>query len=137
MRKKDKPNHLESQDASAKKSGYVRLYRSMRYDPLWMKKRILSQWEAFEYLYMEASGTERIITYKRREFKLKRGQLITSERDLAKRWKWTRGSVRNFLRKLEMRNTIAIKTFKIRPPSTLITILKYNALNPDNSIPEV
>jgi len=137
MHKKDNLNNSECQEASAKKSGYVRLYRSMRYDPLWMKKRIFSQAEAFLDLYMEASGTERIITYKRREFKLRRGQLITSQWALAKRWEWSRGSVENFLHKLEMRNTIAIKTFKIRPPSTLITILKYNALNPNNSIPEV
>jgi len=115
-----------------KKLGYVRLWRGFKDDPLWKIKRKFSEWEAWEDLYMEASGTDRIVIFKKRVIKLKRGQLATSQRILAKRWNWTRGSVRNFLSKLERRQSISVKPLTHSPPHSLITFLKYDELNPMN-----
>ena len=125
-----KNQHGVKPDQPVRKSGWVRLERSMRYDPLWMKERKFSQFEAFLDLYMGASGIDRSITYKRKSFALKRGQLIVSQRELAGRWQWSRGSVENFLHKLVMRQTISNKIIKAKPRCTRITILKYNSLNP-------
>jgi len=127
---KNKQTGNSSGAQPVRKSGWVRLERSIRYDPLWMKERKFSQFEAFLDLYMGASGIDRSITYKRKSFALKRGQLIVSQLELAGRWQWSRGSVRNFLRKLVMRQTISNKIIKAKPRCTRITILKYNSLNP-------
>ncbi len=59
----------------------------------------------------------------------KRGQLLISERDLAKRWKWTRGRVRWFLQGLE-RNGMIVRTSQrtTSQPTrgTTVTIKNYD-----------
>jgi len=116
-----------------KKFGYVRLWRGFKDDPLWKKKRKFSQWEAFEDLYIEASGTDRIFLFKKRHHvALKRGQLITSQRDLAKCWGWHRTSVVRFLKKLERRGTITVRPSDLGRIYLIITFLNYDELNPKN-----
>jgi len=114
-----------------KKLGYVRLYRAFRDDPLWKKKRKFSQWEAFEDLYFEARGIDSPgFEFNKRIIDLKRGQLITSQRALSKRWDWSRGSVENFLKKLEKRGTITNSPSNLGRSYSIITFLNYNELNP-------
>jgi hypothetical protein len=113
-----------------KKLGYVRLWRGFRDDPLWKKKRKFSQFEAWLDLYMEARGVSGEIIFKRARFNLKRGQLVTSQWMLARRWDWPRGSVRNFLRKLTRRNSIAVCGIPKGAGHSIITLLNYEELNP-------
>ena len=116
------------------RQGYVRLWRTFRDDPLWKQKRRFSQWEAFQDLYFEARGKESPgFEFKKKKVDLKRGQLITSQRILAARWNWSRGSVEYFLRKLQIRKTITVKQSKLSHRNIIITILKYEDLNPTNS----
>lgn len=59
----------------------------------------------------------------------KRGQLLISERDLAKRWKWTRGRVRWFLQGLEKNGMIARtsqRTTSQPTQGTTLTIENYD-----------
>lgn len=135
---KDKAKRAKSQAKGFDKKGYVRLWRSFQDDPLWKKKRKFSQWEAFEDLYLGARGVDSPgFEFEKRIIDLKRGQLITSQHKLAKRWNWSRGSVRNFLSKLERRKTIITESFLSgRTGYTIITFLKYNELNPLNEVKE-
>ncbi|MBA7676070.1 hypothetical protein ES703_84310 [subsurface metagenome] len=133
---KNSKRTVKSQIKGFKKQGYVIWWRGFRDDPLWKQKRKFSKWEAFEDLYLEARGLDSTnFQFGHKIVDLKRGQLITSQRILAKRWHWSRGSVRNFLKKLERRSTIIAKTFSLgRNGYTIITFLKYNELNPLNKI---
>jgi len=113
-----------------KRLGYVKFWRDFQDDPLWKKKRKFSQFEAWLDLYFfKASGIDRDFIFRKRVIKLKRGQLVISQRTLARRWKWHRTNVVRFLSKLEGRKTIYVETLK-SPPCLIITFLKYNELNP-------
>lgn len=125
------PKMAKDNDEKAwKKLGYVHLWRAFKDDPLWKKKRKFSQWEAWLDLYMDASGIDRMIEFRKKTIKVKRGQLITSQWSLAKRWKWSRGSVRNFLAKLEKRRAILVESIVLSQGYSKITLLKYGDLNP-------
>lgn len=135
---KNSKRAAKSQAEGFKKQGYIRLWRGFQEDPLYplKQKRKFSQWEAFLDLWLNARGLDSpSFEFKKRIIHLKRGQLITSQRILAKRWNWSRGSVRNFLEKLERRKTIIAKTFSLgRRGYTIIVFLKYNELNPLNEV---
>jgi len=126
---KDKPEEKKSQIKGFKKLGYIRFWRGSRDDPIWKEKRKFSQFEARFDLYLEASGIDRDFIFRKRVIKLKRGQLVVSQRELARRWNWTRGSVENYLRKLESIKTIYVEARK-GPPCSIITFLNYNENNP-------
>jgi len=83
-------------------------------------------------MYIEASGVDRSVEFRKRIIDLKRGQLVVSQRALAKRWKWHRTKAVRFLRKLEGRKIIFIETLSLSPPCSIITFLNYNELNPIN-----
>lgn len=127
---------IKNQIEGFKKQGYIRLYRGFRDDPLWKKKRKFSQFEALIDLNLEARGIDSPgFEFQKRIVHLKRGQLITSQRILAKRWSWHRNSVTRFLKKLEKRGTIINCRSNLGRGYSIITFLNYNELNPllDNS----
>jgi len=129
--KKNNKSTLKNQAQGFNKKGYVRLWRSFQNDPLWKQKRKFSQWEAFEDLYLNAWGKNSPgFEFEKRIVNLKRGQLITSQPRLAKRWNWSRCSVRNFLNKLEKRRTITISSSNLGRVYSIITFLNYDKLNP-------
>ena len=121
---------MTEKDERYRERGYVRLWRGFQDDPIYKKRRRFSQWEAWEWLYMEARGVAAEINFRRTRLKLERGQLITSQRELARRWRWTRGSVENFLRKLQRRGSIAIETLRQKRGFSIVTLLKFAELNP-------
>ena len=132
-RSEDSKRSAESQIEGFKKQGYIRLWRGFREDPLHPlnKKRKFSPWEAFEDLFLEARGKDSPrFEFEKRIVNLKRGQLIKSQRSLAKRWNWHRNSVVRFLKKLEGRGTIIITLSHLGRSYSIITFLKYNELNP-------
>jgi len=131
----EKNNKFEqkSQTEGFKKQGYIRLWRAYRQDPLFplSKKKKFSPWEALIDLSLEARGKDSPgFEFEKRIVHLKRGQLITSQRKLAKRWNWSRNSVRNFLSKLERRKIITVSPSNLGRIYSIITFLKYNELNP-------
>lgn len=132
-RSEDSKRSAESQIEGFKKQGYIRLWRGFREDPLHPlnQKRKFSPWEAFEDLSLEARGKDSPgFEFKKRIVNLKRGQLITSQRSLARRWNWHRNSVVRFLKKLESRGTIIITSSHLGRSYSIITFLKYDELNP-------
>lgn len=121
---------MSERDEGYKERGYVRLWRGFQDDPLYKKRRRFSQWEAWLHLYIEASGMDRVIEFQRARINVRRGQLVTTFRILAKRWQWSLNSVRNFLGKLQRRNTIDLKSLKAGCRGHIIITLKnYERLN--------
>ena len=133
---KNNKRTAKSQIKGFKKQGYVRWWRGFRDDPLWKQKRKFSNFEAQHDLYVEARGVDSPgFQFRYKIVDLERGQLVTSQRILAKRWRWSRGSVENFLKNLERRRTIITKSFPLgRSGYTIITLVNYNELNPLNEI---
>lgn len=136
LKNKNSKRTVKSQIEGFKKKGYVRCWRGFRDDPLWKQKRKFSNFEAHWDLYVEARGLDSPhFQFRYKIVDLKRGQLITSQRILAKRWNWHRNNVVRFLEKLERRRTIITKTFSLgRSGYTIIELLKYNELNPLNKV---
>jgi hypothetical protein len=114
--------------------GFVRLWRGFQDDPLYKKRRKFSQWEAWEWLMMNARGTDlpgdKPLIFHGHIVQLRRGQLATSQWELARRWGWSRGSVECFFRKLSRRKSISIKAAGRSGGYTIITLLNYEELNP-------
>lgn len=130
---KNNKSEQKSQTEGFKKQGYIRLWRGYRQDPLFPlnKKKKFSPWEALIDLSLDARGKDSPgFEFEKRIVHLKRGQLITSQRKLAKRWNWSRGSVTYFLSKLERRRIITISPSNLGRIYSIITFLKYKELNP-------
>jgi DNA-binding MarR family transcriptional regulator len=132
-RSEDSKRSAESQIEGLEKQGYIRLWRGYRQYPIYPlnQKKKFSPWEAFLDLSIEARGKDSPgFEFEKRIVHLKRGQLITSQRKLAKRWNWSRGSVTYFLGKLERRKIITVSPSNLGRIYSIITFLNYNKLNP-------
>ncbi|MBA7520828.1 hypothetical protein ES705_12927 [subsurface metagenome] len=134
-RSEDNKSSAESQAEGLEKQGYIRLWRGYRKYPIYPlnQKKKFSPWEAFLDLSIEARGKNSPgFEFEKRIVHLKRGQLITSQRKLAKRWNWSRGSVTYFLGKLERRKIITVSPSNLGRIYSIITFLNYNKLNPSD-----
>lgn len=107
--------------------GWIKVWRKVRnhwYYPH-NNKREFTCWEAVIDLWLfRAAGIDNGIR--------KRGQILTTQRTLAKDWKWERTKVQRFLKKLEVDGEI--KTIPQRAgerrDGILITICNYDLYNP-------
>jgi len=110
--------------------GYIKLWRKFLDHHLWKEKRVFSRAEAWIDLIMLANGREREVVFDGRPLIIKRGQLLTSQRQLAAKWRWSKTKTRDFL-KISQNHDHSIKIYSDRKKS-IITILNYNSYNPFN-----
>ena len=84
------------------KEGYVQLWRRIRDHRFWptYKNRAFTELEAWFDLLFDAAFAPHRRTFKGKTFDLKTGELVCSQNELAKRWRWKRSSVRSFLESL-------------------------------------
>jgi len=101
--------------------GYIKLHRKILNHPFWKEKRLFSRVEAWIYLMLNANGKE--IIFDGKPILIKRGQLLTSQRQLAARWGWGKTKTRDFL-KICQNHYHSIKVSSDRKKS-IITILNY------------
>lgn len=80
--------------------GYIRLWRCIQNNHLW-EDTPFDRARAWIDLVMLANHTAGFMRKRGIKFEIKRGQVGWSERDLAERWKWSRGKVKRFLDELE------------------------------------
>ena len=95
-----------------------------RYSPL-VEKRRFTKFEAWIDLLLLASHKDHV----HGDIDIMRGQLLTSQKNLAERWKWDRRTVRNFLNECQKRGEI------VHQPATnwsLVTICKYDSYQGDS-----
>lgn len=105
------------------KKGWVLLHRRF-WDDEDFPAEPFTELQAWAWLFSEACYEDKHVHFQNRAIPLKRGQLATTIRILAKRFKWGRVKADSFLRKLEKFGKI------LRQPKdrdyTIVTICKYN-----------
>ena len=86
------------------KEGWVNLWRRIESHRFWptYENRPFTKLEAWLWLLLRASYKQRTVEFMGREWKLRPGDIVTSQRILAERWKWNRSAVRRYLQELYM-----------------------------------
>jgi hypothetical protein len=106
--------------------GWIKLYRRIREHPFWPVNRAYSKLEAWIDLLFSANHKPTSINLDFITIKVGRGQFITSQIKLAKKWGWHRERVFKFLRLLKSEGMADFETSnRTSTGYTLITILNY------------
>ena len=108
--------------------GYIKLWRKFWDHPFWREKRRFSRAEALLDMFMLANGKDKEIFFDAKPLLIKRGQFLTSQRQLAARWRWSKTKTRDFL-KLSQKHNHSIEIISDRKKS-VITIVNYHKYNP-------
>jgi len=85
--------------------GYYKVWRKATEGKLWNAKPY-DPWHAFEYLIARAAWKDHEVWYQTTAIQLHRGQLATTERQLARDWGWGRCKVKTFLKSLQQSDMI-------------------------------
>ncbi len=104
--------------------GYVKLWRKLQSTSLWKQEKF-TRGQAWVDLILLANHKPGYIRIRGVKVEIKRGQLAHSELTLAKRWKWSRGKVRRFLKELASNPIHQIEQQKNNLTS-LISIINYD-----------
>lgn len=103
--------------------GWIKLHRKLQEHWLYQEKRKFSRYEAWLDLLMMVNHKDNKIMQDGELVEVKRGERITSIRQLMESWDWSNTKVTKFLKTLEQDGMILCK---ITPKKkTHITILKY------------
>lgn len=103
--------------------GYIKLYRSIQDHWLFKEKRKFSKLEAWIDLLMLANHKDSKVVIGNEVIEVKRGQRITSIRQLCQRWGWSNTKVKQYLNLLE---TEGMAITESDTKKTLITIVNYD-----------
>jgi hypothetical protein len=107
--------------------GWVQIHRSLLEHDIWLRERF-TRGQAWVDLIMLASYADHAVIQGNHSIRVHRGQVLTSQTALAKRWKWDRETVRRFFRLLESLIMCHIETSKATDTGyTLITIVNYDS----------
>lgn len=101
--------------------GYVKLYRALADSDLWLAEPF-AKGQAWADLILNANFRDRIAYISGQQIPVNRGQLAWSEVTLSKRWRWSRGKVRRFLKLLKNDDKITQQTVQ---HTSVITICNY------------
>ncbi len=116
-------------------NGWVRIYRQLADHSLWTTERF-TRGQAWVDLILMANFTEATAFPGNRPLVVKRGQVLTSQVALARRWRWDRKTVRVFLHALKAAMMLDIQTSKETDTGyTLITLCNYEKFQSDTSEP--
>lgn len=109
--------------------GWICLHRQIKFHWLWpgVKGRRYSKFEAWVYLLLSANHQTRKVDIGSKLITVGRGQLLTSQVALAKKWLWHRETVLLFLCQLKADEMLGIDTSKHTSTGyTLLTICNYD-----------
>jgi hypothetical protein len=102
--------------------GWIRIYRQLQECEIWMKNQPFDMRSAWIDLLMFANHEDKQIVFDYKPLIIKRGQYLTSVRQLSARWKWDKERTLKYLRLLEQLGMITKDSNNRR---TLITIENY------------
>lgn len=103
------------------RKGFIAIHRELADHELWRGEKF-SRGQAWIDLILLAAHADHVVNGR----EVKRGQLLTTFRYLANRWKWSTGAVTRFFSYLEGGTQIVSKRHRERDTGgTLITILNY------------
>ncbi len=108
--------------------GFIQIDREMLNDPLYNEGKFDHIRALLDLLFL-ASYKERTIAIRGNKVKVGKGQVAESEESLARRWQWSRNTVRKFLSALENDGIIEQQKSRL---ITLITIKKYLIIEQQN-----
>jgi uncharacterized phage protein (TIGR02220 family) len=103
--------------------GYIKLHRGLCEHSMWLNAKF-TEGQAWVDLILLANHCDGYITVRGIDIDVKRGQVAWSQEALAKRWKWSRGKVIRFCKKLEAKMMLQTVQQK-NNLTTLFTIVKY------------
>ncbi len=121
-----------NKDEGYKRKGYVLAWRAAFMDhssyPYYREKKEFTDFEALLDLYFQMHGKDKPREFNGEVIRVKRGQLLTSERELAKRWGWSKTKTSNFLKRVQNVDHWITKESDHR--KTLVTWVDYDNWNP-------
>ena len=103
--------------------GWIKLHRKIQDHWIWQEKRKFSKAEAWIDLLMMVNHEDKKVPLGNELILVKRGQRITSIRQLCDRWGWSNTKVTQFLK---MMQTDGMVTVKSDTKKTVITIENYD-----------
>lgn len=98
-----------SRNESNQKSGYIKLFRSVKNHWLWKENRTKTPFEAWIDLMIRACHSDLKEPIGADFITVKRGQILTSQLQLSKDWFWSRKKVTSFLKCLEKDQMLVIE----------------------------
>lgn len=110
------------------RTGWARIYRQIEDDNLWLKEPF-TRGQAWVDLIIFANHKDNIIWIQGIEIKIKRGEIAWSELTMAKRWKWSRGKIRRFLKWLRSDGKTVQRV--VQRKTTILTLLNYDRWQTD------
>lgn len=106
------------------KKGWIRLYRKIQDSDIWVSgNEPFDRRSAWIDLLLMANHEDKTMLFDYNQIVVKRGQILTSVRELGSRWKWGKDRVLKYLRMLE---SIKMVTKDSNNKRTLLTIEKYD-----------
>lgn len=102
--------------------GWIKLHRKIQNHWLYQEKRKFSKFEAWIDLLMMVNHEDAKVVLGNEIIEVKRGQRITSIRQLCEKWGWSNTKVTQFLKLLQNDGMVAVKSDSKK---TLITINNY------------
>ena len=102
--------------------GYIRLHRKIEDDEFWLTETFTKS-QAWIDLLLGANHKPGNVVLRDMTVHLKMGQLAWSQLTMCKRWKWSRGRVKRYLKLLQKIERILVQ--QVRQHSTLVTICNY------------
>jgi DNA-binding transcriptional regulator YhcF (GntR family) len=103
--------------------GWIKLHRKVKGHWLFTERRTFTKFEAWIDLLLEVNHKDNKFMLGNELVEVKRGQTITSIRQLCERWDWSNSKVTKFLKMLE---TDEMLTVKSDTKKTVITIGNYD-----------
>ena len=104
--------------------GWIHLHRTI-FESKWVQKPF-TYLDAWIWLCLNANWQDGVCNWDNQIIEIKRGQILTSQRKLAKIWGWSQKRVRTFLKRATKWNDIGLETAS---KWTMITICKYDTYN--------
>lgn len=103
-------------------NGWIKLHRKLQDGWIWLEKEPFDKRSAWVDLLLTANHSDKKILFNGELITVKRGQILTSIRKLAERWKWSYDKTSRFLKLLESDGMLRKESDNCR---TLLTIENY------------
>lgn len=103
--------------------GWISIHRKIQQSDIWLDKEPFDKRSAWIDLIMMANHEDKQILFNGKFMEVKRGEKITSLKQLSDRWRWSTGKVKRFLNLLESGSMIELKT---KRRYTSYKVVNYN-----------
>ena len=103
--------------------GWINIHRQIKENWIWKSEEPFDKRSAWIDLLLTVNHKNKRIPFENGFIEIERGQTLTSIKQLAERWKWSRHKVSDFLDQLE-RDTMIVQVRDTR--KTLVSIVNYD-----------